>query len=78
MRYGRQPSAATINLYGKIMIGSPADTSKQITLVANGTSNVFRKGQKVYMITLDRYGNINWVMNENTRDQNYSPVVDTP
>lgn len=77
VRYGRQPSAVTINLYGKIMIGSPADTSKQITLVANGASNVFRKGQKVYMITLDRYGNLNWVMNENIRTQNYSTVVDT-
>lgn len=76
VRFGRQPSAVTINLYGKKLITTAADTSSEMTLVANGNTNVFRKGQKVYMITMDRYGNINWVMNENDRTQKYSTVVD--
>ncbi|WP_274308812.1 S-layer homology domain-containing protein [Solibacillus daqui] len=74
VRYGTQPSGAQVNLYGKKLIEKPADTSAQMTLVANGTNNVFRRGQKVYMITLDRYGNINWVVNETNRNQKYSVV----
>ncbi|AWE06034.1 hypothetical protein DCE79_00795 [Lysinibacillus sp. 2017] len=75
VRKGIQPATVTINLYGKKLIEKAADTSSEMTLLANGTSNVFRTGQKIYMITLDRYGNINWVMNENNTTQKYSTVT---
>ncbi|MEG0472696.1 MAG: hypothetical protein RR588_10205, partial [Solibacillus sp.] len=77
VRYNKQPTNMMINLYGKRLIEKPGDTSNEMTLEANGTgSNVFRKGQRVYMITLDEYGNVAWVVNETNDKQKYSTVVE--
>lgn len=53
--------------FGTGEVTQAAATSRILTLVANksndsSTTNVFKTGQKVYLFTMDKYGNIIWAI----------------
>lgn len=65
-----------IILYGSDTISSSSAQSKVLPLETGkiNSSDVFKTGQKVYMFTIDNYGNIIWAIKKGTT-QNYIEIT---
>ncbi|MER2107888.1 MAG: S-layer homology domain-containing protein [Solibacillus sp.] len=71
------PIGSPIVLFGKAQLSASTQLSQVLTLVT-GTVNqtdVFKTGQKVYLFTLDEYGNIVWATDNSTTPNDFIKVT---
>lgn len=71
------PIGSPIVLFGKGALASSSETSQVLTLqtgIINPT-DVFKTGQKVYLFTLDQYGNVVWATDNSTTPQDFITVT---
>lgn len=59
---------------GKVRLKTDADKSRGFDLEAIGSGNLFIKGQKVYVFTIDKYGNIIWARDKNNTSKYFITI----
>ena len=72
------PIGGSVISYGRERVESTSNNSfikeLQAIQLASGTTNVFKTGHKVFLFTLDKYGNVVWAVDGNN---NYVEVKGT-